>query len=254
MYKTGSLKLLFVNFSIPWGGGEFWHFQHALELSCRGHDVAMLTNLHSSLSKRISATGIRLYSLKINNRSFTNPAKIFHVSQIVKKEQPDAVILNGSNELKLAGHASRQIGVSKIIYRRGNAERVKPHRLNKLLFQNITHLIANSSFVMNQLRRDFTENLPDNQYIIPNGISLDGEIRIAEYNSSRIAVLGRLSWEKGVDLAIEAFAKIHQAVPASRLIIIGEGDEQEILEKLSEHLGMSEYVEFTGFQEDFRST
>ena len=253
MSKTKTLKLLFVNFSIPWGGGEFWHFQHAMELSQKGYDVVMLTNLRSQLSKRVAASDIKAHSIKINNRSFTNPVKRFKVSQVIRREKPDVIILNGSNELKLAGNASRQIGISKIIYRRGNAERVKPHRLNKILFQDITHLIANSSFVMGQLRRDFTEYLPEKQYVIPNGISLNGQMSEVDYTTSRIAVLGRLSWEKGVDLAIEAFARIHKTLPASRLVIIGEGDERETLKKLCDHLGIREHVEFAGFQEDFRS-
>ena len=61
--------------------------------------------------------------------------------------RPDCIILNGSNELKLAGILGRALGVPKIIYRRGNAERVKAHFLNRLLIRSITHLIANSSFV-----------------------------------------------------------------------------------------------------------
>jgi glycosyltransferase involved in cell wall biosynthesis len=244
------LKRLFVNFSISWGGGEFWHFQHAVELSRRGYSVSVLTNSGSVLRKKLDNQEIPLYTVRISNRSFANPFKHLKIIRIIKKVHPDCIILNGSNELKLAGIASNLMGVPRIIYRRGNAERVKAHFLNRFLIRNTTHLITNSSFVMSQLRRDFSQDLPDNQTIIPNGIHLNSPHVKSDYSSLRIAVLGRLSKEKGVDLAIRAFDIIRKKIPEAKLIIIGEGQESLKLKALTDNLGMNGEVQFTGFLEN----
>lgn len=209
----------------------------------------MLTNSDSYLSRKLKKTDIPFFTLRITNRSFANPFKHLKIISIIRKVQPDCIILNGSNELKLAIFASRLIGVPKIIYRRGNAERVKAHFLNRLLIRNITHLIANSSFVMSQLRRDFSQDLPKYQVIIPNGIHLNSRHIKADYTASRIAVLGRLSREKGVDMAIQAFDIIRKEIPGAELVVIGDGPEAGKLHALSERLGMNGEIRFTGFLE-----
>ncbi|MFH1161522.1 MAG: glycosyltransferase [bacterium] len=129
----------------------------------------------------------------MNNYSFLNPLKHWKVCRTIWKENPDVVILNGRNELKLGAISSCLLRVNKIIYRRGNGKRIRPQR---------------------------------------------------------IAVLGRLSMEKGVDLAIMAFKRIRQELPAARLVIIGEGGERQALMRLSDQFGMDGSVEFVGFQEN----
>jgi len=243
------VKLLFINFSVPWGGGEEWHFLHSQELAKRGFEVVVLTHTHSHLRRKLQSTSIRCENMMVTNLSFLNPLKHWKVNRFLRTERPDAVLLNGSNELKLGGFSSFRLGIRKIIYRRGNGERIHPHPLNKFLFHTITHLVANSSFVLNQLRKDFKDHLPRRQYIIPNGIAIGGRHEAIRYDTCRIAVLGRLSKEKGVDLAIQAFKRITDMLPAARMVIIGEGEEHKALMKLSGKSGMDGRIEFTGFHE-----
>jgi glycosyltransferase involved in cell wall biosynthesis len=62
------------------------------------------------------------------------------------------------------------------------------------------------------------------------------------------AILGRLDRRKGVDLAIEALAR----VPAAQLEIIGEGEERTSLEEHARRAGVAERVAFRGFVGDPR--
>ena len=243
------MTLLFINFSLQWGGGEQWHYQHALELSRLGYTVSALVHSRSPLLTKLRQGGIRCNILKISNRSFLNPIKYLCICRIIRKENPDTVILNGSNELKLGAIACSLLGVNKILYRRGNGERILPHFFNRFLFRRITHLVANSSFVLHQLQKDFHQHLPSKQYIIPNGIFIMKDRSPIQYDTQRIAVLGRLSREKGVDLALLAFQRIRLKFPAARLVVIGEGDEKLNLMRLSDRLGMNGGVEFLGFRD-----
>jgi len=64
----------------------------------------------------------------------------------------------------------------------------------------------------------------------------------------RFAMVGRLDTRKGVDLAIQALAR----VPEAHLDIVGDGDQREALAALAERLGVPRRVTFHGFVSDPR--
>ncbi len=58
--------------------------------------------------------------------------------------------------------------------------------------------------------------------------------------------VGRLAKEKSVDMVIEAFKIIKDKGLNAKFMIVGEGPDHKILEKLVRDLGLSDYVCFTG--------
>ncbi len=56
----------------------------------------------------------------------------------------------------------------------------------------------------------------------------------------------RLLEKKGVDNALRAFARVHAAAPDTRCLIVGAGPFRATLESLSDGLGLSHAVAFTG--------
>jgi len=63
----------------------------------------------------------------------------------------------------------------------------------------------------------------------------------------RLLCLGRLSQEKGFDVALRAFARITRAIPDAVLTIAGDGMERGPLEALARELGIRERVRFAGW-------
>jgi glycosyltransferase involved in cell wall biosynthesis len=59
--------------------------------------------------------------------------------------------------------------------------------------------------------------------------------------------VGRLSYEKNVDLLLRAFARVAGEHPIARLTIAGDGPDREALARLAGELELSERVRFTGF-------
>ncbi len=59
--------------------------------------------------------------------------------------------------------------------------------------------------------------------------------------------VGRLSYEKNVDLLLRAFARMAGQCPAARLTIVGDGPDRDALARLAGELGLGERVRFTGF-------
>jgi len=66
-------------------------------------------------------------------------------------------------------------------------------------------------------------------------------------DSVTVLHVGRLSYEKNVDLLLRAFARIAGDYPTARLTIAGDGPDREALARLADELGLSERVCFTGF-------
>ena len=62
-----------------------------------------------------------------------------------------------------------------------------------------------------------------------------------------IVTIGRLTEQKGQWHLIRAFASICKTYPKAQLIILGEGELREKLEKLTNDLGISSNVSFPGF-------
>ncbi len=65
-----------------------------------------------------------------------------------------------------------------------------------------------------------------------------------------IGFVGRLVRQKGVDVALQAFAKAHQAHPQSRFVIVGDGPARRELEAQAGRLALEESVIFAGWVED----
>lgn len=70
----------------------------------------------------------------------------------------------------------------------------------------------------------------------------------ARADSGHIEVLciGRFVVKKGFDYAVRAFARAHAELPALRLTLIGDGEQELALRALASQLGIAAHVSFTG--------
>ena len=104
-----------------------------------------------------------------------------------------------------------------------------------------------SQAALTQLR----QVLPDiitRSSVIHNGI--DGEVFVPKplpTDCPRLLCLGRLHYQKGIDIALRAFATVLRHVPHARLIVAGDGHERTALQRQTEQLGLTKAVEFVGW-------
>lgn len=82
---------------------------------------------------------------------------------------------------------------------------------------------------------------PANVIVVPNGVYVKS-VRTKGTHDKGLVFIGNLAKEKGLDLLIEALAK----VPKVRLTIYGDGGERQDLEKLTAKRGLIERVTFAG--------
>ena len=65
-----------------------------------------------------------------------------------------------------------------------------------------------------------------------------------------VGLVGRLSNEKGVDLFLQAAAKVSKELPETRFIIFGEGPDRTALEDLIDRLNLKQLVSLPGRRDD----
>jgi glycosyltransferase involved in cell wall biosynthesis len=82
---------------------------------------------------------------------------------------------------------------------------------------------------------------------IPNGIKIAGPVRRSRpAPSHRLAWTGRLAAQKGIDVLLNALAKVAAAGKEFSFEIIGDGPDKAALIKQCRHLGLGKMVRFTG--------
>lgn len=100
---------------------------------------------------------------------------------------------------------------------------------------------------------------PGRMVLIPNGVALPASVepsasrRDAEDprgNGPLVGMVGRLSWKKGYDVALAAFAQLRDALPGVRVDIVGDGELRADLEARAQSLGLGNTVRFLGQRRD----
>jgi glycosyltransferase involved in cell wall biosynthesis len=68
-----------------------------------------------------------------------------------------------------------------------------------------------------------------------------------------VGLVGRLAWEKGVDVFLRAAAEVLVEFPETKFVVVGEGPDQEKLERLINTSLIGESVELLGRREEMAS-
>jgi glycosyltransferase involved in cell wall biosynthesis len=129
--------------------------------------------------------------------------------------------------------------------------------LDKRALRHFDRVVAVSPAIAQQLAASGV--LPERLSVIDNGISVPfaeegarAAVR-AELNISpgeRLLVhIGRLARSKRIDVLLQAVAQLAD-VPATHLLLAGEGDQREPLSELADRLGLGQRVHFCGYRSD----
>lgn len=137
--------------------------------------------------------------------------------------------------------------------------------LKRKLHSNLASRYADAIVaVSEEIRERLVTDLgyrPDRVQVVQNGVPWRDFARRPEQGSALrsrydipshafvFGMLGRLSHEKGIDVALRAVRLVADQCPdrAFSLVIAGEGQHTEAIKELAAQLGVQEYVKFIGF-------
>ena len=250
---TNKKRILLVNLSKIWGGGEKWFLTMGKCLEKEGFPVTWMVYPGSPLEERCKDSKLPHVSLAL--RLIHLPILLNTLTQKLREIGPDLILLNASQELKTVGIVGKELGISHIIFRRGVSYPLRPHRLNRWIIKNVvTGFLANSQATYSAFSQAFpcVEEKP--HLTLNNGIHIDDWLTDITPNPEpgRLGLVARLSVEKGIDRAILAMKQVKKAGISAELHILGEGPDEERLKQLTQTQNLEDCVVFRGFSKAVR--
>jgi len=216
---------------------------------------------------RLDALGVRTWNLKVPGAC--DPRAVLRARRLIARGY-DIVHTHLLRADLLGGAAARLAGAPVVVstayaigdYRRARRRRCDPW-LDAACARLPTHVLA----VCGAVRDDCVGRLgirPERITVIHTGIDISDPVDAQAGRAFRrawgipagaplILTVARLSYEKGIDVLIDAAARVHAARPQARFVIVGDGPERKCLEGRIRDRGLDGVVRLAGFRADVRS-
>ncbi|MCU4595636.1 glycosyltransferase family 4 protein [Acinetobacter radioresistens] len=85
---------------------------------------------------------------------------------------------------------------------------------------------------------------------IANPSPFEVQENIPSLDYKTILCVGRLTYQKGFDLLITAWARVAQQVPDWKIVIVGSGEDEQMLKQMAKSLGVDDSIIFAGQQKN----
>src|SRR5262249_16210978 len=259
---TSRQRVLFVVLSSGGGGAERFFSNLLPALDRNFFDIHLqLLNASGPFMQDVPAD-VEVHDLRVSRVRYAIPA----VLRLLWRLRPDTV-------LSTLGHLNLALTMCKPFMPRkvrlivrpawstmSRMEKVQhPNRWNwayRHFYRKADLIVCQSDFMLNELREHL--GLASKKLVrIYNPIDLQSLWELGHIGNSpylgagpHIVTAGRLSWEKGYDVLLDAMPQVISALPAAQLHILGEGPRRLELLQQSQRLGLTNVVHFLGFHQN----
>ncbi len=268
------LKILYIITKGNFGGAQRYVFDLATNLPKDKFDTVVALGDGETLGKKLKEKDISVRKVETMGRDIhfgRDFVSFFEIVKILKDERPDIVHLNSSKAGGLGALAIRILNfgskekIQAIFTGHGwafNEERNLVSKTFISILHWLTILLTHKTIAVSERIKEQIKVFPFTKrkvVLIHNGISsihfleriiAREKLLSGKGNSTWIGSIAELHKNKGLDYAIEGFARIATEFRNSVFIIIGEGEERKKLEKLISHLSLEDRVFLVGFKEN----
>jgi glycosyltransferase involved in cell wall biosynthesis len=230
-------------------GTEIATYHMAEHLAQRGHEVHVITSLDEGLPEVSCERGFHIHRLpRIEIRFIGGLVFWADIIRELRKIKPDIVHAQSLIIGMPALFSNKLLKIPYVIYGRGS-DVYLPGWLTKLtaktILKNASAVIALTEHMKGAMQALYSRDV----VVVPNGINLGKDTgRQSEGGNpgKRVLFVGRLHPVKGIRYLLGAMSIVHRDMPGAKLILVGDGEERELLESLTDSLGLRECVEFAG--------
>jgi glycosyltransferase involved in cell wall biosynthesis len=198
----------------------------------------------NSFPKKYKINIIRM-GIIIIGKLLGNISLIFKALPSILKFKPDIIHIHTPLQILLAISAKLYLRVPLVLtYHGTDFNRLRRNKiLLKLIHFFVDHTICISEDIYAKMIQ--IENNKTISYV-PNGVDLSLFKNNNTEKLDQIITVGRLVWQKGLPILIEAFAKFVKLNPNFKLVIIGEGEERNNIINIIDKLNIGDNVVLEG--------
>ena len=236
-------------------GTEIATWNIAKHLARKGHEVHVITNRDTGLTRESLEEGFHVHRLGyLKVRFLGQPLFSIEALLALRKINPDIVHAQSTFPGLYALVAKKVLGKPYLFSERGMVYFPSQfqYQILKLVLRNADAVLALTEDMKEEMGKIYSRAI----YVVPNGIDLEkfegllkDEMRCklqVKTDERLVIFVGRFRHEKGVEYLIKAMEIIRQRDHSIRLILAGEGPEEENLKSLTEQLKLEGCVEFVG--------
>jgi glycosyltransferase involved in cell wall biosynthesis len=258
-----SLSVLHVIAPAPFGGMESVVRMLAGGHARRGHSIRVATVLSPGSGPHpfvasLESDGVTVIQLRVGARDYWGERKA--IRALCREVRPHVVHTHGFRPDVISASAARAEGIPLVSTCHGFVESTLRGRayqwLDRRALRRFDAVVAVSPSIASRLRASGVANR--RIHLLFNAFAQNSEPLTR--NAARqlldlpevpvIGWVGRLSAEKGPDVALEAFARLNH--PSAHLLFVGEGREQIPLRNRAKSLGVSDRLIWRGVVPDAR--
>lgn len=258
--EKSKLKILFFIASLRSGGAERVASTLVNYWAEQGYEIDFVTldtaaNDFYKLHKNIKRFELDLYgaSSGLIEKFIRIFKRIYLLKALIKKSKPDAV-LSFMDTNNIYAVAAAKLASAKVIV----SERTYPPFYNSGNFfdklRKFLYIFSNAHVAQTSEVKEWADEfLPSSVKSVVISNPLPEKYSNPELPKERgniVIAVGRLSFEKGFDLLIKAYAAIAKKNENWCLEIVGDGPEKSNLEELIKSLGMADYIKLKGLSHD----
>ncbi len=250
------MKILYVITKSNWGGAQRHVFDLSTSMKNRGHEVWVALGGEGLLKTKLEEAGIYTFSIANMSRDMNlnkDAGSFKEIYNVIKNKKPDIIHLHSPKAAGLGSLAGRLLKVKRIITTvhgwTFNESRPIWEKASIALFSWITMLLSHITIVLSD--KEYKQALlfpgvKDKVRLVPLGlkpitfVSVDGAKQalakiigmnlVDFYKKNVVATIAELHPNKGLQYLIEAMSLIGEQQTNTICLIIGDGDDKELIE------------------------
>lgn len=252
------IAIVVLKFPPKWlAGTEIATYNIAKKLAKKGHEIHVITMLDEGLPEYTLEEGFFIHRVPCAKSFLKTFSMWFRFFLKIRSINPDIIHVQ-SIPLSVPAFFMRIISNRNYIVWVQGSDIYAPTAFLKLfsplLLKKASIIIALTEGMKAEIHKKFKRDT----VVIPNGIELDkfkteltGPSKMQNGVSSpdnylKIIFVGTLRQIKGIRYLIEAMSIIRLNNPHVELVIVGDGEEKEYLQKLTSDLNLNNCVSFVG--------
>ena len=248
-------KIVFTCDGMNSGGAEKVIATLSNELVNRGLEVTIIGVSSTTQTSFYNLDNkVNYVTINSSEKKYRYLSRVLRLRRFIRKERPNAVIsflphVNVYTWFALIGTA-----IPHIVSERNNPA-TDPKQKSLRIMKRLAFLNSNGCvFQTDEAMNYFGHLISKKSSIIPNPISINTPLINTEslYRNKTVITVGRLTEQKNIECAIDAFSMFYKKNPSYTMHIIGDGERRERLIEKIRTLGLSNCVFLDGLLLDWQ--